>query len=126
MATQPQGFPGEMPSADQTLVVLLHAYTLTARSLAALKERIRGLEGYRTEKEARFFVPELPLSLLSLADPSVIVVGLIDDIDRIVSESGGRIGRIQLIGHSYGALLARKLYIAHALDSTRARSSRPR
>jgi pimeloyl-ACP methyl ester carboxylesterase len=111
MPSQPQAISGQGPDAEQTLVVLLHAYTRSARSLAALEAKIRGLAGYRSEAEAQFFIPDLPLSLLSRADPSEIVSGLVEDIDRLVHESGGRIGRIQLIGHSYGALLARKLYV---------------
>lgn len=111
MSSRSTDAPGEVTDATRTLVVLLHAYTHTAASLDALKARIRGLDGYRGEDEAQFLVPELPLSLLSVADPSEIVRGLMDDIDRVLAESAGRIGRIQLVGHSYGALLARKLYV---------------
>ncbi len=104
-ADQPNDDPGPV------LVVLLHAYSLGPESLYGLRDRIRSLKGFETDAEAEIIVPALPLSLLSLVDPSAIVNRLIEDIDRIIARSGKHFDRILLIGHSFGALLARKLYV---------------
>lgn len=63
-ADQPNDDPGPV------LVVLLHAYSLGPESLDGLRDRIRSLKGFETDAEAEIIVPALPLSLLSLVDPS--------------------------------------------------------
>jgi pimeloyl-ACP methyl ester carboxylesterase len=120
-------------SPGPALIVLLHAYTLSPASLAGLEARIRAQPGFETDAQARFYIPALPLSLLSVADPSALVGRLIDDIDRLMDEPRGPFGRIILIGHSYGALLARKLYVVACGETPqapfepaiRARNGRP-
>ncbi len=92
-----------------SLVVLLHAYNSSANSLASLANLIRTeLPG------AEIYCPELPISLLSMANPNSIVAGLLDEVDRKVgaaAAAGVPIEEIVLIGHSFGALLARKMYV---------------
>jgi pimeloyl-ACP methyl ester carboxylesterase len=99
------------PRPGPTLFVLLHAYHLGPGAMAQLAARIRAEPGFRGEGEAHLHIPTLPLSLLSVANPAEIVNDLVDDIDRLLVEQRGRFTRIILIGHSYGALLARKLYV---------------
>ena len=59
-----------------TLVLLLHAYTQTPRHMAAVRAAVA-----HEWPEARLVCPELPLSLLSVADPNEIVAGLLDTIE---------------------------------------------
>jgi len=64
---------------------------------------------------ARCLLPELPLSIFSVDDPNRVVVELLEIIDDEVdhaAKTGDPITNIVLIGHSLGALLARKLYVA--------------
>ena len=92
-----------------TLVLLLHAYTQSPRHLAAVRAAIAD-----EWPEARLVCPELPLSLLSMADPNEIVAGLLDTIDAetaAAERAHAPITNIVLVGHSFGALLARKLYV---------------
>lgn len=110
--------PNSVPTAilrdtaqEATLVLLLHAYSLAPESLYALRDRIRTLEGFRTEGEATIHIPPLALSIFSREDPSTIVNGLIEEVDRVLAQPGKSFSRIVLLGHSYGALLARKLYV---------------
>lgn len=98
--------PGHGPN---TLVLLLHAYTQTPRHLAAVRAAVAD-----EWPEARLLCPELPLSLLSVADPNEIVAGLLDTIDAetaAAERAHAPITNIVLVGHSFGALLARKLYV---------------
>ena len=92
-----------------TLVLLLHAYTQTPRHLAAVRAAVA-----HEWPKARLVCPELPLSLLSMADPNEIVAGLLDTIDAetaAAERAHAPITNIVLVGHSFGALLARKLYV---------------
>lgn len=106
--------PGSGPANAErgpTLVVLLHAYSLGPESLDALAAAIRTVEGFESDAEAELLVPRLPLSVLSVVDPFVMVNQLIEEIDARLARPGPTFARIVLIGHSYGALLARKLYV---------------
>lgn len=92
-----------------TLVLLLHAYTQTPRHLAAVRAAVAD-----EWPEARLVCPELPISLLSLANPNEIVAGLLNTIDAetaAAERAQAPITNIVLVGHSFGALLARKLYV---------------
>jgi len=92
-----------------TLVVLLHAYARGAADLAAVEGAVRA-----TWPEAEIYCPDFPATIFSLADPNDIVAGLIEGIDRVVEGAEHRnapITDIVLVGHSLGALLARKLYV---------------
>ena len=91
-----------------SLVVLLHACNGSAKSLASLASLIR-----TQQPGAEVFCPHLPIAKLSMAHPNSIVVGLLDDIDKKVEKAaaaGAPIDNIVFVGHSFGALLARKLY----------------
>jgi len=93
-----------------TLVLLLHAFKVGAASLDAVRAAIK-----REWPGATVLCPKLPLSPHSTADPNEIVARLLHQVDDAVSTAqaeGKPIRSIVLVGHSFGALLARKLYVA--------------
>ena len=92
-----------------TLVVLLHAYTHRACNLASVEDVVR-----RAWPKADVYRPDLPASLFSMANPNEIVAKLLIDIDEKYLEAQRKAvpyENIVLVGHSLGALLARKLYV---------------
>jgi pimeloyl-ACP methyl ester carboxylesterase len=78
-----------------------------------LRRQIQGLW-----PTAEIVVPKLPLSLFSLADPSVVAARVAQKIDKIYRE--GRFESIVLVGHSVGALIARKAYLIACGEQDRA------
>jgi pimeloyl-ACP methyl ester carboxylesterase len=102
-ATHPAHF------GNETFVLCLHAYTSTPDRLASVMRAAKA-----QWPNAKFLCPELPLSLWSTADPNQIVADLLQVIDEEVEtarSTSNPIENIVLIGHSFGALLARKLYV---------------
>jgi pimeloyl-ACP methyl ester carboxylesterase len=100
------------------LVVLLHAYLNTASSLAAVKSVAKC-----ALPDADFLVPELSAGAFSTTDPNKLVSGVLEIIDqRWVQRKadGAPYKRIVLVGHSLGALIARKLYVAACGDDPKA------
>ena len=98
-------------SADGSglLVVLLHAYTHKAAHLKPLEEAAR-----KIWPQAFFLRPELKASWLSMEDPNQIVEHLLGKIDLEVEQADHMdrsFQKIVFVGHSLGALLARKLYV---------------
>ena len=90
---------------QRTLVVLLHGYTSRPEKLVQVESAIRA-----AIDSVEVITPALPLSRLSIAKPGVIVTRLLWLVDE--HWGTGHYNRIILVGHSAGALLARKLYIA--------------
>jgi hypothetical protein len=88
------------------LVVLIHAYDRNPESMHWIKKAVAESEH---RADADFFIPTIPASRFSFADPIEIVQKLLIDIDILDTRRGYQ--RITLIGHSLGALLARKLYV---------------
>ena len=112
----------ETPNRSDTLVVLLHAYTSSSQALAAVRDTVQG-----QWPNAKYLCPDLPASLWSTASPNQIVADLLKMVDIEVesAECTERpIDNIVLIGHSLGALLARKLYVV-ACGETRAAPFEP-
>lgn len=93
-----------------TLVVLLHAFTKSPRSLDAVK-----LAAQEKLGNAEFLIPALNASRFSVADPNDLAANVLGQIDRAWDERRRRGGkgfdRIVLVGHSVGALIARKVYV---------------
>lgn len=92
-----------------TLVVILHAYTHRAADLSSVEKTV-----VEIWPNAEIYRPELPASLFSMANPNRIAAGLLGSIDQKVKDAQGKgqpFQRIILVGHSLGALLARKLYV---------------
>ena len=103
---------------SKDLVVLLHAFTKDAASLehirAVLKdqERFPGVEGFQ---DADILAPDLPFGTFSMAKPAEVVADLISQIDQAWTNrlaEGEPYRRILFVGHSMGALYARKIYVA--------------
>lgn len=99
-------------ASARKLVVLLHAFTHNADSMKPVKAV--AAESYGTSV-ADFFMPDLPLSIWSCADPVTVCNQLLEQIDALWAE---RIEKyhppyesIVFVGHSFGALLCRKLYV---------------
>jgi alpha-beta hydrolase superfamily lysophospholipase len=91
------------------LVVFFHAFGNASQRLAAVREVTR-----EAKPNADFFAPELPFARnrLCLAKAESIVAGLMHKLDTLISR--GDYARITLVGHSFGAVLARKVaIIAH-------------
>jgi pimeloyl-ACP methyl ester carboxylesterase len=110
----------ERGSDGRALVVLIHGYTLDGDSLKKVKaaiQRVKGLEG------ADFLRPDMPLGLLSTASTSRITAELLAAIDNAWNASvevGRPYERVVIVGHSMGALLARKVYVAAAGENPEA------
>jgi len=107
------------PGSGNTLVVLLHAYTQSANHLASVARVTR-----QSLAAAELLVPELPVRrIFSTADPNEIanaVVELIDQRWQAAQELGRPYESIVLVGHSIGALLARKAYVIACGEDPRA------
>jgi len=104
-----QGF--QKKGSSRELVVILHAYAHSPKRLNA----VRGIVTNELP-DADIYIPNLPMDLFSIAKPTAIVQQLLTDIDKIYTNRQERSDtviyeKIILIGHSLGALLARKLYV---------------
>lgn len=113
---------GRYDGASRELVVLLHAWTLGRDSLEAVEHVVR-----ETKPHADIFRPQLPLRMVSREDPHAIAENLLRDVDALWNTSleGNAYDQIILIGHSFGSILARKVFVlAHGVkaDALRART----
>jgi pimeloyl-ACP methyl ester carboxylesterase len=88
----------------KTLVIMIHGYDATRYSL-----RFVWFAAREAVPSADFFLPDLPLNMLSFEDPIAVINELIKKVDLRQREH--RYDHIIIVGHSIGALLARKLYI---------------
>ncbi len=91
----------------EVLVVLLHAYDLTPATLQRMAELVR-------EKYPRsdIYAPKLPIDLFSMSNPEKIARDLLEYL-RLLPRIGSY-ASIIMIGHSMGAVLARKVWaLAH-------------
>jgi pimeloyl-ACP methyl ester carboxylesterase len=87
---------------------MLHAYGLSPRSMEKVAEVVQ-----ETLPGADLLVPKLPLGLFSLHDPESVANAVLDKIDACVKDPGGY-RRLIFVGHSLGAVLARKIWaLAH-------------
>ena len=93
-----------------SLVVLLHGFNKTAEGLAQVRHAVEDHDA-----NADILAPDLPFSIFSMSHESHVVADLLIQIDQAYENSrqNGALGyrQIRLIGHSMGALFARKLYI---------------
>jgi hypothetical protein len=99
---------------SRELVVLLHAYTQSPQHLHALRTRVA-----ESKPDADILIPDLPLGLFSFVDCSEVVADLLRRIDRCWEENGPY-ESLALVGHSMGALLARKLYVCACGENPKA------
>lgn len=102
--------------ADQTLVVLLHCYTGNPSTLVPVANVVRN-----TLAHPAFLVPDLPLGFVSTEDPVAIVrqvMALMEARMELRRVNGWPpFQDIVLVGHSMGALLARKIYVLAGPES---------
>jgi pimeloyl-ACP methyl ester carboxylesterase len=108
------------PGASDTtaLVVLLHGYTLGRDSLVDVENATRLVPGLQAADILR---PGLPLETFSMTSSSRITAELLSAIDaawRQRSDAGRPYETVVFIGHSAGALFARKLYAAACGENT--------
>ncbi len=96
----------EARDGSRSLVVLLHAYMSSPERLAA----VRNIVAERFP-DADLLTPSLPASWASMHQPEEIVANLLRCVDRRWEERRGGYESVLLVGHSLGALLARKLYV---------------
>jgi pimeloyl-ACP methyl ester carboxylesterase len=99
------------------LVVLFHAYCMKAESLLSVQDVVK-----RAMPDADFLVPELSVGLSSTADPNEIATGVLEMIHAqwTKRKTGLCYQRIVLVGHSLGALIARKVYVVACGEDPRA------
>lgn len=100
--------PEGKPEAS-VLVVVLHAFTRSRDDMNDVKEVIRSVY-----PNADISVPNYNTSTFSNASLTGTAAQLNDRIQELIDrkrESGGDYERIILVGHSIGALLARKVYL---------------
>jgi hypothetical protein len=91
--------------------VLLHAYTSSPIKMSYVRDAV-----LQSIPDADIFIPELPTSICSLANPIEIVLELLRKIDQFWGERKEKTDKksyegIIIIGHSLGSLLGRKLYV---------------
>src|SRR5205085_5399548 len=107
----------ERHGEHKNLYVVLHAYCSSPDALVPVRRAIRQID-----PDADIYVPEMPfagrLGWLCLRDATEVICDLIASIDRIVEDRNSRsrpgYQEINLIGHSIGAVFARKIaIIAH-------------
>ncbi|TBA29360.1 lipase family protein [Rhizobium ruizarguesonis] len=89
---------------SSALIVLLHAYNQTPTRMRQLAAAVRSWE-----PDWDILIPALPFSVFSLADPDSVaqdVIAKISAVEQLAHK------RIILLGHSIGAVLARKIWVA--------------
>jgi pimeloyl-ACP methyl ester carboxylesterase len=95
------------------LLVCLHAYGVSPRTLDQVKAEAR-----KQFPAAHLFSPQLPFHIFSRANFNVIARDVIAAINEWWRRHGNDQVQIILIGHSLGALLARKVYVVACGETT--------
>jgi pimeloyl-ACP methyl ester carboxylesterase len=94
------------------LVVVLHAFTKGPKDMASVIMSIK-----EVLPNADVYLPELPFGLLSTSSIGDVAKQVLYSIDRLYEkrnkrEDGKEYESIYFVGHSMGALLARKVYVS--------------
>lgn len=98
------------------LVVLLHAFT---NGPADMKDIRRVANHPKTLPDADVLICDLPFGATSVVSPDKVTADLVREIER--AWDGGKYRDLRLVGHSLGALFARKLYVVGSGESEKAR-----
>lgn len=104
----------ECYGARRQLFVVLHAFCSTSKKMQSIRDAIHDVY-----PDADILTPKLPFAgfwgFLCTQDASDVVARIVGDIDRIVAErttaSGETYDAINFVGHSIGAVFARKIAI---------------
>ena len=102
--------PAVVSDRSTRLVVLLHAYSVGPKQLSDVRSAVQEACG----GDADIWVPKLPIGIFSRKDPVKIAEDLVDGISAAWAEKsrrGSPYQTVTLVGHSVGALLARKAYV---------------
>ena len=94
-----------------TLAVLLHAFSRSPDSLGTIRAAVAEHYG---EGDLDVLQPDMPLGTLSVVTTDRILAELTKAIDnawQLRAATGKPYARVVLVGHSFGALLARNLYV---------------
>src|SRR4051794_36200849 len=94
------------------LYVVLHAFCSSPEALLPIRRAIR-----QFDPDADIYAPRMPFAgrfgWLCLDDATEVICGLMASIDRIVEDRrlphGSGYAAIDLVGHSIGAVFARKI-----------------
>lgn len=96
--------------ASAALVIVLHGWHALVASLADVIGAVR--QAYGPDAVPDILAPELPYrSLFDASRGADLVAALLARVDRVVADHGPY-DQIVLIGHSMGATLARRLFLA--------------
>ena len=101
--------PSNKKKVCKRIVIILHGYDCRTGMYHSLQEVIE--EVYT---ETVVLIPELAMTTFSVADPDKVVLGILEKIDAIWQEKTHgqeEEWKLIIIGHSTGALLARKAYV---------------
>jgi pimeloyl-ACP methyl ester carboxylesterase len=105
---------------DRTLVLIIHAFGNSPADMASIGRAVRELRS-----ESHVVIPPLPLKRRSFAPPLSIARDLLaiieDELSYRKQKGWEDFNDIVLIGHSMGALLARKVYLLAGPESAEAR-----
>lgn len=97
-------------SKSSNLIILLHATNGNSTSLSEVRNQV-----VAELPNSDMWFPNIPSSRLSFENPILIVKALMQEIDAIWQYHMGQNSRqydsIILVGHSMGALFARKIYV---------------
>lgn len=102
------GFENRGESSE--LIVLLHAYMSSSAKLQSVRDVVAN-----EFPNADLYIPDFQAGWSSTENPTQITQTLLEDIDNIwkhrEEQTSSAYKRIILVGHSLGALIARKIYV---------------
>lgn len=96
---------------SETLIIFLHAYQADGDSMNEVRKFLDSIESI---KGADILIPDLPFSTFSMADSSRVTLDILHSIDVAWNKRKAlnkTYQRIIFVGHSIGALYARKVYV---------------
>lgn len=105
-------------NSPHTLIIILHGISNAAKDLLPVENTI--IKAWPSAKICR---PKMHTSSFSMKDPNTIVATLLSHIDDEVEQArqrGHPYDNIILVGHSFGGLIVRKLYVVACGEVLRA------
>ncbi|TFZ50922.1 alpha/beta hydrolase [Serratia proteamaculans] len=93
------------------LIVLLHGFNGSADNMKYINAIILNKWRRQGRSDPILVIPSMPLSLTAFSDPYLITKEVFDQINSTWENNKNNIEDIYFIGHSTGALIARKVYI---------------